>query len=175
MKIFAAQLNMGGDSCVNRKLERAASWKVTDERIQTCSIDCQWEKNHHSAMHTALQPLALPKLNISASPPVAWSFLLVQLFLQYKEHFFQKMTVSKHVDGQPSALLTREENQAKLDQQLLLRSCQQQVIPRNVYSISLSFDNYVGWAIKCQLNISLLLFSSRDNHHLHQHHDDHCG
>ena len=26
--------------------------------------------------------------------------------------FLQKMTVSKHVDGQPSALLTREENQA---------------------------------------------------------------
>ena len=34
--------------------------------------------------------------------------------LQYKEQILQKMTVSKHVDGQPSALLSREENQAKL-------------------------------------------------------------
>ena len=81
MKIFAAQLNVEGDGCVNWKLERAASWKVTDERIQTCSIDCQWERNHHSAMHSttdALQPLALQRLNISATPPVAWSFSLVQ-------------------------------------------------------------------------------------------------
>ena len=44
------------------------------------------------------------------------SFLYSEGFFREENFLQRRMTVSKHVDGQPSALLTREENQVKLIQ-----------------------------------------------------------
>ena len=115
---------------VNWKLERAASWKVTDERIQTWSIDRQWKTSSHSSKHCTAHFISLvwswwratAEWSVHPWQQVYPSFaeyvhenlarILWLLFTAKLVQFLQKMTVSKHVDGQPSALLTREENQA---------------------------------------------------------------
>ena len=99
------------------ELETGESCQLKGYRREDSDLLYWLPMREESSFRNAQHHWCTAAIKQNKTKPLLWlshSYNSASSSLQCKEQILQKMTVSKHVDGQPSALLTREENQAKL-------------------------------------------------------------